>query len=136
MMTVGQNIKFYRTQLGISQGELAKRCGHNTENDNGRSWVSKIEKGINDPPTTELKLIAKALGVTCVELMQTSSDVPEEKEIENTFDLLKQDFGQDVFIAVQLFLKLDVIDRAEIMENMRFKLSREKYSTQDGSKTG
>ena len=37
---------------------------------------------------------------------------------------------------LSLFLKLDNADRVEITNNIRFKLSQEKYSIQDGSKIG
>lgn len=133
MLTVGQNIKHYRDLLHISQGELAKRCGHDTEKDNGRSWVYKIEKGINDVPLSELKVIAKVLGVKCTDLMCKR---PEQIEHKSSLDSLKNEYGDDVFSAVQLFLKLDNADRVEITNNIRFKLSQEKYSIQDGSKIG
>lgn len=133
MLTVGQNVKYYRKLLNISQGELAKRCGHDTTKDNGRSWVSKIEKGKNDTTVTELKIIAKVLGVSCSDLMCKHPELIERKI---SLDLFKKEYGDELFNVVQLFLKLDTADRAEITENIKFKLSREKYSTQDGSKIG
>ena len=58
-MTIGQKIKYYREQLGMSQDELAKLCGYS-----GRSSISKIEKDGADIPQKKIAIIANALQVT------------------------------------------------------------------------
>ena len=61
MKTLGNNIRMYREQKGLSQEELANRCGWTTNN--ARSTISKIESGVNDVPTSKVKVIAEQLGV-------------------------------------------------------------------------
>ncbi len=57
-MTVGEKIKQRRLELGLSQDELAKRCGYKS-----RSSVNKIELA-RDLPLRKIELMAKALDVT------------------------------------------------------------------------
>lgn len=58
---VGQNIRYLREHNGMSQEELANKCGHNTPN--ARSWISQIENGRKNTPLDEVAKIAYALGV-------------------------------------------------------------------------
>lgn len=59
MPTPGQRIKTRRTQLGISQGALARMCKM------AQSTLSEIENGESKLPSAEnLICIAKRLGVT------------------------------------------------------------------------
>ena len=125
--TLGQNIKRIRTELKMSQEQLANLCGHT--NDNARSWVSKIEKGVNDPPASELKLIAKALGVTCVELLKDNGEVEKRKACE----LFEQCYGSDVFKVVQQVIRLDQEDRFIIYGEVLGMLKADKYATKKES---
>lgn len=58
---LGQFIKRRRTQLGLSQEELASKLGYDSEN--SRSTVAKIEAGKQDITVSRLKALAKALDV-------------------------------------------------------------------------
>lgn len=55
-MTTGQRIKFMRTNLGLTQEELAKKCGYKS-----KSTINKIEKSINGVSMDTVASIAKAL---------------------------------------------------------------------------
>lgn len=55
---LGDKIKRIRLMRGLSQDELAKRCGYKA-----RSTINKIETGINDIPQSKIKIIAQSLGV-------------------------------------------------------------------------
>lgn len=125
---LGQNIKRIRTSLEMSQEELAKKCGHT--NSNARSWVSKIEKGVNDPPASELKLIAKALGVTCIELMSEPNETEEKRK---ACEMFEQCYGSDVFRLVQQVIQLDQADRLILYGEALGMLKAEKYSVKKGS---
>ena len=61
-MTLGERMVFYRAKAGISQGELARRCGLSTQT------VNSVENGIQT---------ASRLTVAKIELV-----IGEEKEIE------------------------------------------------------
>lgn len=64
MTKVADRIRYERERLGLSQEELAKRCGYA-----GRSTISKIEKSENDINSKNLQKIANALGTTVGTLM-------------------------------------------------------------------
>lgn len=57
-MTVGEKIKFFRTQLGITQKELAERCGV------VESTIRNYELGKRYPDYDMLNSLADALGVS------------------------------------------------------------------------
>ena len=54
-MTIGDRIKKKRLELGMSQDELAKKCGYKS-----RSSINKIELS-RDMPLNKVEMIAKAL---------------------------------------------------------------------------
>lgn len=55
---LGDKIKRIRLMRGLSQDELAKRCGYKA-----RSTINKIETGINDVPRSKIRIIAQALEI-------------------------------------------------------------------------
>ena len=126
--TIGRNIKRIRTEKKMSQEQLANLCGHN--NEHARSWISKIESGTNDPPASDLKLIAKALGVTCLELMKEGG---EDEEKKKACELFEQCYGSDVFKIVQQVIQLDQADRLIIYGELLGMLKADKYRKKAGS---
>ena len=65
MATIGENIKKYRTKLGITQDDLVRRSGvkHTT--------LTKIEGDfVRKPSVQMIAKIAKALGVSVEELLK------------------------------------------------------------------
>ena len=58
-MKIGERIKLKREELGMSQDELATKCGYTS-----RFIISKIENGKSDIVTSKIKLFADALGVS------------------------------------------------------------------------
>lgn len=64
METMYERIRRLRERKGWSQDELAKKCGYN-----GRSAISKIEKGERDLRADKILAIATALGVSPSYLM-------------------------------------------------------------------
>ncbi len=64
---VGENIRRYRLERGLSQAELAKQIGYKD-----RSTIAKIESGANDVTQTKLAAIADALGVKPADLLTIS----------------------------------------------------------------
>lgn len=61
---IGYRIKKQRSELGMTQEQLAQRTGYNS-----RSSINKIELGLTDLPQSKLVLIAEVLGVTPSYLM-------------------------------------------------------------------
>lgn len=76
MNNIGLIIKNRRIELGLTQEELAKRCGYKD-----KSTIAKIEKGVNDINQTKTAKIAEALGVDPAYLYGIK---PEEKKVEKS----------------------------------------------------
>jgi len=132
LSALGKTIQKYRKAKGLTQEKLAILVGSESENDQ-RSLISKIESGKRNPDAFLLSRIASVLDVPATTLMNEAMHVQDETKV---CELFERCYGKDAFKAVQLFLKLDVDDRADITDLMISKLRREKYSTQDGSKIG
>jgi transcriptional regulator with XRE-family HTH domain len=61
---IGEQIKFYRNQLGISQSELARRC------DKDKQHIELIENGKVSPNIYTMYIISKALEIELNQLME------------------------------------------------------------------
>lgn len=62
-MTIGERIKERRIELGLSQDELAKKCGYKS-----RSSINKIELA-RDLPLKKLWIMAEALDISVKDLI-------------------------------------------------------------------
>ena len=60
----GEVLRRYRTDMNISQEELAFRAGVD------RTFVSRIERGIRQPTITTIVGLGLALGVSATELVR------------------------------------------------------------------
>ena len=128
MKTLGNNIRMYREQKGLSKEELANRCGWTTNN--ARSTISKIESGVNDVPTSKVKVIAEQLGVSVCDLMNSSANVQTKDKIRK---LIEQCYGKEVYEALSSLLDLDASDQKVIKTMIDSMLSAEKYSVKKES---
>ena len=54
----GDQVKFKRVELKLTQGELADRCGFD------RTYISLIERGLRNISFTNLLILAKGLDIT------------------------------------------------------------------------
>ena len=61
---LGKNVRAIRTEIGLSQEELAFRAGLK------RSYLSDLERGTRNPTVRALGRIADALGVAPSRLLQ------------------------------------------------------------------
>lgn len=64
-MKLGEFIRYRREHLGLSQEELAKRCGYANN-----SVISNIEYARDYPSYKKLWVIARALETTVLEMMK------------------------------------------------------------------
>lgn len=65
---IAENIKYFRKQLGLTQGELAALlCGK-------KSLVSNYENGYSTPDVYTLCKLAQIFGVTLDELVEYSEE--------------------------------------------------------------
>lgn len=80
-MTIGEKIKSIRKEKGLSQEQLAEKCGLN------RNSIYNYETGKRSPKSEDLENIAKALDVYVSELTMDSADFSALFErLSNTFD--------------------------------------------------
>lgn len=89
-MKVGTLIKQRRMELGLSQKELAERCGYAS-----RSAISRIESGERDIPVRQLKKIAAALGMETEDLVVETyknmvTEKPRHKDAEEILCILEK----------------------------------------------
>lgn len=65
---IAENIKFYRRQLGLTQGELAEKlCGK-------KSLISNYENGYSTPDIYTLCRLAEIFDITLDELVEYEKD--------------------------------------------------------------
>lgn len=74
---MGLRIKYKRTEAGLSQQELADKCGFQT-----RSAISMVESGKRDITRDKIILIAQALGVSPAYLMGWENKLNSIEKIE------------------------------------------------------
>lgn len=120
-MELYNRIRARRKELGMSQGDLAKKLGYKS-----RSTVNKIELGINDITQSKIIAFAEALNCTPAYLMgweesaKTSSyklpDITPPSEVD-----------PDQF-AIDMYKQLDSDDKAEIRGEMKQMLKSSKYN--------
>lgn len=72
--TIGDRIKAARQRLGMTQPELARACGWESQ---GR--VSNYERGLREPRGVDRRSLAKALGVGEAALLGVGFDMAMEK---------------------------------------------------------
>ena len=71
----GEQVKYYRKKLNITQEELAVKIGY-IVGTNPSSAISKIERGEMEITTTKIAEIAKALGVRPSDLFPSPNQSP------------------------------------------------------------
>ena len=63
----GLAVRYYREKLGISQEELANRCGLH------RTYISDIERGNRNVSLENIEAVSKGLNITLVDLFSQIS---------------------------------------------------------------
>lgn len=82
MKNIGLAIRNRRKELGLTQDELAKKCGYSS-----KSTIAKIEKGVNELNQSKIINIAKALDMDPSELF--GYEPPKEKKATPSLDMSK-----------------------------------------------
>lgn len=123
-MSIGQRIKSRREELGMSQEDLAHRIGYKS-----KSSINKIELDIQQLRQSKIKQIADALETTTDYIMGWSEKEKGETQEQHTVtDLIKNQYGSDVYELVQLYSKLNEAGKKKIMEELRDTAELEKYT--------
>lgn len=84
-MTLGETIKYYRTQLNLSQAELADKIGVS------RQAVTKWETDTGIPDINNIQTLAKLFHISIDTLLSSDHHVQSlyESKIEYDIDVLK-----------------------------------------------
>lgn len=123
-MSIGQRIKSRREELGMSQEDLAHKIGYKS-----KSSINKIELDIQQLRQSKIKQIADALETTTDYIMGWSEKEKGETQEQHTVtDLIKNQYGSDVYELVQLYSKLNEAGKKKIMEELRDTAELEKYT--------
>jgi SOS-response transcriptional repressor LexA len=77
-MTVSDNIKYYRKAAKLSQPDLAKLCGWDSQ-----SRISNYETNVRTPSVDDLERIAKALKISLPQLLDPNRDLATYQELAN-----------------------------------------------------
>lgn len=109
-MTIYERIKMLRKNAGMSQEELARRCGYRE-----KSMISRIESGKVDMPFSKVSVFATALNVDAAYLAGFSEDQQLRDRALTFSDLINK------------AAHLDSVDSARIAERIDTFLESEKY---------
>ncbi len=80
---LAKNLKFYRKQKNLTQGQLAEKCNTST------NYIATIETGKKYPSPNTLERIAEALEINAIDLFQI--EIKNEKvTLNHEFEKLKE----------------------------------------------
>lgn len=112
-MTMGDRIKLLREKQGITQEQLGEYLGVQ------KSAIRKYEKGsIENIKRSSIKKMADLFGVSPAYLM-CFEDSPQKKE---------NDIDDETRSFLDLYNRLDIIDKAEIRGEIKQMLKSDKYN--------
>ena len=122
-MTIGEAVKNYREERGLTQKEFAHQCGLSS------AIISFLERGVRDngrpylPKFDTIKKVAKGMGVSGEEIIKQCDDFklditvgPEEIPIYD--DYIKELYNQppDEAMLIQAYRMIPLEHRMEAMQ--------------------
>ncbi len=116
---------------GLRQVDVAERSGLD------KAQISQYKNGKYEPMQDALYKLANALNVNVAWLM--GHDVPMEvnrnqlEEKVAACELLERCYGSKAYELVELFTKLDDIDRVKVVERINTLLEDDKYKKKESS---
>ena len=117
---IGDRIKERRTELGLTQDELAHKVGFKS-----RSSVNKIELGKTDLSTPQIKKFADALGVSPIWLLDMDSHFYDDESLTLEQNI-EMKYGSDAYRILQKYLMLSDRNKIRIEERMDMLLEESK----------
>ena len=130
-MTMGESIKHYRKQIGLTQEELESKLHPPVQ----RAAVNKWERGIvSNIKRSYIQQLASLFNVSPSELMcfDTSKGQNDNQlSQKNLTDQVKEAYGQTALDALALYTQLDSDDQGEIRGEMKQMLKASKYMEKD-----
>jgi CheY-like chemotaxis protein len=106
---LGTAIKSGRSQLGISQEELAYRAGLH------RTYISDLERGARNPSIESVEKLAKALQISVSMLFEQATGANRAKQLVEI--LLVEDNPRDVKLTMRAFEKGQIANPVHVASN-------------------
>jgi CheY-like chemotaxis protein len=106
---LGTAIKSGRSQLGISQEELAYRAGLH------RTYISDLERGTRNPSIESIEKLARALQVSVSALFQHTAGTEAEKQLVEI--LMVEDNPRDVKLTRRAFAKAQIANPLHVVSD-------------------
>ncbi len=140
--TTAERLRYIMKERGMKQVDILEACQPFCEKYKvslRKNDLSQYVSGKVEPKQDKLSILGMALNVNEVwlmgydvpagrdDLVKLEEKVPKEAAVCEMFE---QCYGKEAFQAVQLFLKLDTLDRGRIIGSMETMLDSEKYSVQ------
>lgn len=124
MIALYQNIKKRRTELQLTQSELAERMGYAE-----KSMIAKIEKGLVDLPQSKIIAFANALNTSASALMGWDEEAPRYY-----FDEATAEKAQELYDNPGMRILFDAArdSRPEDLQMAADLLNRLKETNKDG----
>lgn len=126
-----KKLNYYMKKEGKTQADLIKDLGFSS------STISNWCTGLKLPRMGKIQLLADYFGIRKTDLIE-DNPIPEQSSVHNTKKdltcIIKEEFGERAEKVLNLFLKLDEIDQARIIERIETYLESEKYSSEEGYK--
>ena len=104
-MNIGDNIKRVREAKNLTQKEVIMAI------DMGAAMYSRIESGKTEPSLTTLEKIAKALGVSLVELIQSDESLSDVNSVDKSLmekvrlmDALNDEERKTIYTMLDAFI--------------------------------
>jgi two-component system, response regulator len=106
---LGTAIKTERSQLGISQEELANRAGLH------RTYVSDVERGVRNPSIASIEKLAEALKLSVSALFERAINGRGSRDVVEI--LLVEDDPQDVKLTIRAFEKAQITNPVHVVRD-------------------
>ena len=114
----------------VKAADLARSTGLS------KAQISQYVNGVYEAKQKALYKLAVALNVSPVWLM--GKDVSKERtddEKKSQREILEEIYDKETIDALSLFVSLDEIDRAKVVERMQMLLEDKKYQSKKGERT-
>jgi CheY-like chemotaxis protein len=108
-MSFGVAIKNKRSEMGISQEELADRAGLH------RTYISDIERGARNPSLESIEKLASALEISLPVLFETATDQNGGREMVDI--LLVEDDPRDIELTQRAFKKARIRNPVHVVRD-------------------
>lgn len=122
LVSLGKTIRKYRTDLDMTQEELAMKVGSKSEG-NAKSYISKLESGQRNPSASQLKRIAGALNVSAAVLLQEAA---ADQQVHPTGEYFRVPVLGSVAAGIPIEMIQDIVGY-EDLSTRQFKENQKDY---------